>query len=70
MNTILMSKAGKEKIRVYAISHGCTIKEEGGVCWKTPVIRRGAVARRTIKYVGVCGEKVAVRDSKKGIVCL
>lgn len=74
MNTVLMTKNGKEKIRTYAVAKGCTIKKEGGLCWETPAFGMDNDSKynptRKIEYVGVYGDKVAVRDSKEGIVCL
>lgn len=68
-----MSEA-KEKVRVYAVACGCTIREERGLCWKTPVwdfgVDRFDSTQRKIEFISRYGDKVAVRDSKKGIVCL
>lgn len=74
MNKVLMSKEGKEKIHAYAVARGCTIKTAGGSCWETPIFGMDNDSKytplRKIEYVGVYGNKVAVRDSKEGIVCL
>lgn len=73
MNTVLVSKEGKEKIRIYAISQGCTIRKNSGLYWNN-IYEQGMDGsnhpEHKIEYVGSYGPKTAVRDSKKGIVCL